>query len=223
MAGIAGPRGGASHSRLRRVADPYPSRMGEALWQSRLRWRLRGAMLWPAFVAAVVVEAVLLDRLPVSGDDGPGLFAAVLLAGFANLVVVAVAAPLAGRWLRRRRPGMPSVIATDRAGAVLRRRRRCAHRRPGPRAPPERAGRARRPRRPGGLGAALLHQPGAARVPGQRRPPRHHQAGRRPLPHLRRRPDPDRAFCVFVNTDQSPPGVTATPTSGRTPRWSARR
>ena len=119
MAGISEPRGGASHSRLRRVADPYPSRMGEALWQTRLRWRLRGAMLWPAFVAAVVIEAVLLDRLPVSGDDGPGLFAAVLLAGFANLVVVAVAAPLAGRWLRRRRPGMPPVIATDRAGAVL--------------------------------------------------------------------------------------------------------
>src|SRR3954454_14365688 len=93
--------------------------MGEALWQTRLRWRLRGAMLWPAFMVAVVVEAVLLDRLPVSGDDGPGLFAAVLLAGFANLFVVAVAAPLAGRWLRRRRPGMPPVIATDRAGALL--------------------------------------------------------------------------------------------------------
>ena len=90
--------------------------MGEALWQTRLRWRLRGAMLWPAFVAAVVVEAVLLDRLPVAGDDGPGLFAAVLLAGFVNLVLVAVGAPLAGRWLRRRRPGMPSVIATDRRG-----------------------------------------------------------------------------------------------------------
>src|SRR4051812_12792691 len=93
--------------------------MGEPLCRPRLRWRLRGAMLWPAFVAAVVVEAVLLDRLPVAGDRGPGLFAAVLLAGFANLVLVAVAAPLAGRWLRRRRPEMPAVIATDRAGAVL--------------------------------------------------------------------------------------------------------
>src|SRR3954447_6290737 len=175
--------------------------MGEALWQTRLRWRLRGAMLWPAFMAAVVIEAVLLDRLPVSGADGPGLFAALLLAGFANLFVVAVAAPLAGRWLRRRRPGMTPVIATDRAGEVLvaaggalrgvrgrggRRRRRG----PGPRAPPELPGRARRPRRPGGRGTAVLRQPGAARVPGQRRPPQHHQAGRRPLPHLRRRPRP---------------------------------
>ena len=65
--------------------------MGEALWQTRLRWRLRGAMLWPAFVVAVVVEALLLDLLPVAGDGGPGLFAAVLLAGFLNLVLVAVA------------------------------------------------------------------------------------------------------------------------------------
>src|SRR4051812_50151614 len=93
--------------------------MGEPLCRPRLRWRLRGAMLWPAFMVAVVVEAVLLDRLPVSGDDGPGLFAAVLLAGFANLLLVAVAPPLAGRWLRRRRPGVPPGIATDRAGAGL--------------------------------------------------------------------------------------------------------
>ena len=94
--------------------------MGEALWQTRLRWRLRGAMLWPAFVAAVVIEAVLLDRLPVAGDDGPGLFATVLLAGLGILVVVAVAAPLAGRWLRRRRPGLPPrTIAQARCWSPL--------------------------------------------------------------------------------------------------------
>ena len=29
--------------------------MSEALWRSRLRWRIRGAMLWPAFVVAVAV------------------------------------------------------------------------------------------------------------------------------------------------------------------------
>ena len=38
-------------------------------------------MLWPAFAAAVVVQAVLLEALPVTGDDGPGLFAAFLLGG----------------------------------------------------------------------------------------------------------------------------------------------
>jgi hypothetical protein len=93
--------------------------MGEALWTSRLRWRMRGATLWPAFVLAVVVDAVLLELLPISGDDGPGLFAALILAGVANLIVVAVVAPLAGRLYRRRRPEMPTVVTTDRAGTVL--------------------------------------------------------------------------------------------------------
>jgi hypothetical protein len=93
--------------------------VGEILWANRLRWRIRGAMLWPAFAAAVVVDALLLDLLPVQGDDGPGLVAAVLLAGFVNLFVVAVCAPLAGGLLRRRRPSAPRVIADDRAGTVL--------------------------------------------------------------------------------------------------------
>ena len=41
------------------------------------------------------------------GDTAPDIFAAVLLAFFFNLVVVAVGAPLAGRLVRRRRPGLP--------------------------------------------------------------------------------------------------------------------
>ncbi len=185
--------------------------MGEALWQTRLRWRLRGAMLWPAFAAAVVIEAVLLDRLPVAGDRGPGLFAAVLLAGFANLILVAVAAPLAGRWLRRRHPGMPAVIATDRAGALL-----------------IAAG--------GALVVALglLHHSSvqaarddlAAQAASARRffisqAPREYQDNVNHLDTVKQGdnlyrtcvagPDPHRAFCVFVNTDQSPPGVTRDP------------
>jgi hypothetical protein len=185
--------------------------MGEALWQTRLRWRLRGAMLWPVFVAAVVIEAVLLDRLPVSGDSGPGLFAALLLAGFANLFLVAVAAPLAGRWLRRRRPGMPPVIATDRAGAVL-----------------------------VAAGAALVVVLGVAHHPSVRaahadldaqadsarrffisQAPREFQGNVQHLNTIKQGDDlyrtcvagadPHRAFCVFVNTDQSPPGVTRDP------------
>jgi hypothetical protein len=185
--------------------------MGEALWQSRLRWRLRGAMLWPAFAAAVVADAILLDRLPVSGDGGPGLFAAVLLAGFLNLCLVAVAAPLAGHWLRRRRPEMPTLIATDRAGTVLL-AAACAlvaalglmHRS---------AVRAAR--------ADLNAQAAQARRFFVSQAPREFQAHVDHLDtvkqgqHLYRTcvagPDPDRAFCVFVNTDQSPPGVTRDP------------
>jgi hypothetical protein len=185
--------------------------MGEALWQTRLRWRLRGAMLWPAFVVAVLVDAVLLDRLPVSGDAGPGLFAAVLLAGFLNLGLVAVAAPLAGHWLRRRRPEMPTVIATDRAGAVLL-AAACAlvavlglmHR------STVRAAR-----------EDLRAQAAQARRFVLSQAPREFQANADHLDTVKEGhdlyrtcvagPDPDRAFCVFVNTDQSPPGVTRDP------------
>jgi hypothetical protein len=47
------------------------------------------------------------------------VFAAALLGFFFNLVVVAVGAPLAGRLVRRRWPGLPKVVADDRAGTLL--------------------------------------------------------------------------------------------------------
>lgn len=89
------------------------------LWRSRLRWRLRGAALWPAFGAAVIADAVLLHVLPIAGDRAPGVVPALLLSTFFNLVVVAVGAPLGGMVLRRRRPGLPRLIADDRAGTAL--------------------------------------------------------------------------------------------------------
>ncbi len=185
--------------------------MGETLWRSRLRWRTRGAKLWPTFVAAVIVDALLLQLLPLAGDDGPGLFAAVLLAGFPNLVLVAVAAPLAGRWLRNRRPTTPQVVAADQAGTAL-----------------LVAGAALV------LALGLIHRPAvraadadlAAQAAQARRfvvnqAPREYQAN---VDHLSTwkqgedlyrtcvaGPDPRRAFCVFVNTDQSPPGITRDP------------
>jgi hypothetical protein len=182
--------------------------MGEALWQSRLRWRLRGAMLWPAFVAAVVVEALLLDLLPIAGDDGPGLFAAVILAGFANLIVIAVVAPLAGRWLRSRRPGTPSVVAADQAGTALLVVVAIAI-----------------------LALGLAHRPAVraahddlqVQATWARRfvlghAPREYQAGADRLntwkqgPSLYRTcapgPDPRRAFCMIVDTATSPPTVS---------------
>jgi len=93
---------------------------GERWFWTRLRWRLRGALLWPAFFALIVLDGLLLWRLPPYGDDGPGdLAGGVLLAGFANLFVVAVLAPLAARALRRAQPGLPKIIAVDRAGTAL--------------------------------------------------------------------------------------------------------
>jgi hypothetical protein len=85
---------------------------------TRLRWRLRGAWMWPAFVVATVADAVLLHALPVA-TNGIGVVPALLLSGFLNLFVVAVVAPLSGRLVRRRRPDLPKAVAADYAGAAL--------------------------------------------------------------------------------------------------------
>src|SRR3954449_8312348 len=93
--------------------------MSEDVRWTRLRWRLRGATMWPAFVVGVIVDAALVHALPIAGETAPEAFGAILLAFFFNLVAVAIGAPLAGRWLRRRRPGLPKVVADDRAGTAL--------------------------------------------------------------------------------------------------------
>lgn len=90
----------------------------EPLWRARLRWRLRGATMWPAFALLTVAEAVLLHLRPIAGE-GIGVVPAFLLCGFLNLAIVAVGAPVAGWFLRRRRPRLPREVAADRAGTVL--------------------------------------------------------------------------------------------------------
>jgi len=92
--------------------------MVESMWRSRLRWRMLGAWQWPAFALLMVVDAVLIMRLPFHGD-GPDLLGAFLLAGFFNLLAVGVFAPLLGVLVRRRRRDLPFVVARDYAGTGL--------------------------------------------------------------------------------------------------------
>jgi hypothetical protein len=184
-------------------------RMRERVWWTRLRWRLRGATMWPAFLLALVVDAVLLRLLPIAGDTAPDVFAAALLGFFFNLVAVAVGAPLVGRLVRRRFPGLPKVVADDRAGTAL----------------------------IGGVAAALfvigiVHRPAmqaqarafdvqaaAAREFVLERAPRRFRAN---VGHMDtwkqgtdlyrtcvRGPTERRSFCVFVDTGHDPPLVTA--------------
>jgi hypothetical protein len=91
-------------------------------WQQgwrRLRWRRRGAWQWPTFLALTVADGIVLVLLPFYTPGPNGLFPALLLAGFANLFSVAVAAPLAGRLVRSFRRDLPRVVARDYAGTFL--------------------------------------------------------------------------------------------------------
>jgi hypothetical protein len=85
---------------------------------ARLRWRLRGAWQWPTFVVALVGDTVLLHLLPPFGD-GTGVAAAVLLALGVNLVTVGVIGPACGLLVRRLRPDLPRVVASNYAGTAL--------------------------------------------------------------------------------------------------------
>jgi hypothetical protein len=90
----------------------------ERVWWPRLRWRVRGAWMWPAFVAFTVADGLLLHARPIAGDN-TGVPAGMLLGAFFNLLAVAVGAPLLGRLLRRSRPEVPRFVAADYAGTAL--------------------------------------------------------------------------------------------------------
>jgi hypothetical protein len=92
--------------------------MVESVRWRRLRWQLRGAWQWPAFIALTLVDALLVARLPFQGE-GTDVMGAFLVAGFFNLLAVALLAPAFGFLLRRRRRDLPFIIARDYAGTAL--------------------------------------------------------------------------------------------------------
>jgi hypothetical protein len=83
----------------------------------RLRWKLRGAWLWPAFALVTVLEMPLLHWLPLAGER-TGLVPALLLAGCLNIIAVALFGGLGGLLLRRRRADLPKVVADNYAGTA---------------------------------------------------------------------------------------------------------
>jgi hypothetical protein len=90
----------------------------ERFWPARLRWRLRGAWLWPAFVAFTLVDGALLHFLPPVRlgftREGMTLIFAVIVATFVNLVLVGAVAP----WLAKRLAARPAVAAGGSLGSV---------------------------------------------------------------------------------------------------------
>jgi hypothetical protein len=104
----------------------------ERFWTHRLRWRLRGASwLWPAFFAAVVVDALILHFLPPVGSEqqlnapeGLNLVGDLIVAGFTNLFLVAAVAPwlakrLAARPVPEGEPQPPYELHYGRIAAIL--------------------------------------------------------------------------------------------------------
>jgi len=173
----------------------------------RLRWRMRGAWLWPSFVAATLLEGLLLHARPIAGDR-TGIVPGVLLAGFLNLVAVAVLAPLLARGIRSRRRDLPRVVAENYAGTALvvavgagLLAAGIAHR------PAVRAAHERFVAQSVAVHGYVMSQPSAAPYrPGLRRANTialRKYVYRTCVPG----PDPKRPLCLIVNTRQDPPGI----------------
>jgi hypothetical protein len=84
----------------------------------RMRWRLRGAWLWPAFVALTLVDGAIVHWLPLAGDHESPV-AGWLIGLFASLLGIVVIAPLLARGLRAFRGDIPRAVARDYAGAAV--------------------------------------------------------------------------------------------------------
>jgi hypothetical protein len=84
----------------------------------RLRWRLRGAWLWPSFVVLVLADGAIESWRPVVGDHSSPVFGA-LQGWIASLVGIALLSPALGWALRKVRRDMPKVVARDYAGAAI--------------------------------------------------------------------------------------------------------
>ena len=84
----------------------------------RLRWRLRGAWLWPAFVALTIVDGVIGHMLPPAGD-GQRLSAPHWSALVLNLIAVVLLSRPLGALLRRARGDCPAIVARNYAGTTV--------------------------------------------------------------------------------------------------------
>lgn len=179
-------------------------------WRTRVRWRLRGALTWPLFAALTVLEALVMHARPIAGE-AIGPVGGFLLAGFLNIVIVAVCAPLLARAAHRRRESTaPIEIVTDHAAAGLLLATAVAL-----------------------ATVGVVHHPSV--VQSQRedaamrfavyryvetQAPAYRAGLKRvdidkPADHLYRAcvpsPDPHRVLCLIVQTDQSPPGISVDP------------
>ncbi len=85
---------------------------------TRVRWRRRGAWLWPLFIAMTIVDGLIGRSLPPQGETQTFVAAALLGCVLSLLAIVLLSRPL-GALLRRFRGDLPVVIARDYVGRAL--------------------------------------------------------------------------------------------------------
>lgn len=90
----------------------------DSVWLTRMRWRRRGAWMWPSFVTLTVADACVMHALPLTGDS-QGLVPALIFAGIWNFIAVVVIAHPVGAVIRRVRHDLPRFVARDYAGTWL--------------------------------------------------------------------------------------------------------
>lgn len=98
----------------------------ERFWPARMRWRLRGATMWPAFIAITLLDGLILHLLPPV-RTGVDIIPGILLATFGNLILIGALGPWLARRTWARRPaaaeGAPAKaqleVLTDRIGTGL--------------------------------------------------------------------------------------------------------
>jgi|SRR5579884_1071088 len=87
-------------------------------WLHRVRWRRRGAWLWPLFIATAVADAVIGHFRPVTGDSESVAAAAISGVALNLLGVLLLSRPL-GALLRRARGDLPGFVARNYAGSAV--------------------------------------------------------------------------------------------------------
>jgi hypothetical protein len=92
-----------------------PEAMSASSWMVRMRWRRRGAWMWPAFIGLTLIDGLIGSALPAQGDSNRFVGAALFGAAVNLLAVVLLSRPL-GMLLTRVRRDVPSFIARDYAG-----------------------------------------------------------------------------------------------------------
>jgi hypothetical protein len=86
-------------------------------WLARVRWRYRGAWLWPMFVVLSLGDGLIGHALPVSGRQQSVVGGIVVGLGLNLVAVVLLSRPL-GAALRRRRRDLPTGVARNYGGTL---------------------------------------------------------------------------------------------------------